>query len=96
MVWLRRMGSRATWLEIANDINFQACPTRLSLIFNEFSDELYNRFSAQAVSTGISIAEMPRLADSVMAKSQVGLDNCVAFLTQKQPKSIGIQTICNK
>ena len=86
MVWLRRMGSRATWLEIAHDINFQACPTRLSLMFNAFSDELYNRFSAKAVSSGIPIADMPRFADGIMEKSEVGLDNCVAFLDTKATK----------
>jgi hypothetical protein len=86
MVWLRRMGSRATWLEIAQDVTFQACPTRLSLISNNFAEELYNRFSGKAVSGGIPIAKMNRFADAIMEKSEVGLDNCVAFLDTKAPR----------
>jgi hypothetical protein len=83
MVWLRRMGSRGTWLEIGNDLDFQATPSRLSLIFSDFSDELYNRFSAKAMSSGIPVGEMPRFADAIMYKSKVSLDNVVAFLDTK-------------
>jgi hypothetical protein len=83
MVWLRRMGSRGTWLEIGNDIDLQATPSRLSLIFNDFADEIYDRFSKQAMSSGIPIAEMPRFADAIVSKSRVGLDNVVAFLDSK-------------
>ena len=67
----------------ANDVNFQACPTRLSLMFTEFSDELFKRFSVKASSSGIPVSEMPRFADAIMHKSQVHLDSCVAFLDTK-------------
>ena len=82
LVWLRRMGSRSTLLEIGHG-TFQACPSRLSLIFNQFSDELYTRHSKVASTIGVPVDKMPAFADAVVRKSATGLDNCIAFLDTK-------------
>lgn len=82
LVWLRRMGSRATVLEIASQ-TFWASPTRVSSMFNIFADFMHWHLSSPAMRVGVPLERATDFADSIKHRSGTGLDNCVGFLDSK-------------
>jgi len=90
MVWLRRMGLRGTWLEIGKDDNFQATPSRLSLIFNDFSDKLYNRYSKNRCLAEFRLLKCRGLHTLLCAKVESLWIMLLHFFIQRQQKFVGI------